>query len=53
MMIKDLKELEKLINSELNTKNNKTEIKHFHIYLETDKDDLIDICLFLKTNKQL
>ena len=46
----DLNNLEKKINSELSTKINKTEIKHNHIYLETDKDDLIDICLFLKTN---
>ena len=40
----------KKINSELNTKINKSEIKHNQIYIETDKDDLIDICLFLKTN---
>ena len=43
-------DLEKKINSELTTKINKTEIKYNQIYLETDKDDLIDICLFLKTN---
>ena len=48
--MKNLEDLEKKINSELTTKINKTEIKHNHIYLETDKDDLIDICLFLKTN---
>ena len=46
----NLKDLEKKINSELTTKVKKTEIKHNQIYLETDKDDLIDICLFLKTN---
>ena len=44
----NLIDLEKKINSELTTKINKTEIKHNQIYLETDKDDLIDICLFLK-----
>jgi len=48
--MRNLEDLEKKINSELNTKINKTEIKHNQIYLETDKDDLIDICLFLKTN---
>ena len=48
--MKNLEDLEKKINSELTTKINKTEIKHNHIYLETDKDDLVDICLFLKTN---
>ena len=48
--MKNLVDLEKKINSELTTKINKTEIKHNQVYLETDKDDLIDICLFLKTN---
>jgi len=43
--------LEKKINSELNTKINKTEIKHNQIYIEIDKDDLFDVILFLKTNK--
>ena len=50
--MKNLEDLEKKINSELTTKINKTEIKHNQIYLETDKEDLVDICLFLKTNKQ-
>ena len=44
-------DLEKKINSELNTKINKSEIKHDQIYLEIDKEDLIDVILFLKTNK--
>ena len=48
--MKNLEDLEKKINSELATKINNTKIKHNQIYLETDKDDLIDICLFLKTN---
>ena len=48
--MRNLEDLEKKINSELNTKINKTEIKHNQIYLETDKEDLVDICLFLKTN---
>tara|TARA_B100000963_G_scaffold248505_1_gene217625 strand:+ start:375 stop:980 length:606 start_codon:yes stop_codon:yes gene_type:complete len=50
--MRNLEDLEKKINSELTTKINKTEIKHNQIYLETDKDDLIDICLFLKTNNE-
>ena len=49
--MKNLEDLEKKINSELTTKIKKTEIKHNQIYLETDKDDLVDVCLFLKTNK--
>ena len=47
----DLNNLEKKINSELSTKINKTEIKHNQIYVEIDKDDLIDVTLFIKTNK--
>ena len=45
-----LEDLEKKINSELTTKINNSEIKHNQIYLETDKDDFLDIILFLKTN---
>tara|TARA_B100001063_G_C16489469_1_gene416661 strand:- start:22 stop:627 length:606 start_codon:yes stop_codon:yes gene_type:complete len=47
----NLDNLEKKINSELATKINKTEIKYNQIYIEIDKDDLIDVVLFLKTNK--
>ena len=49
--MKSLVDLEKKINSELNTKINQTEIKHNQIYVEIDKEDLIDVILFLKTNK--
>ena len=48
----NLEDLEKKLNSELTTKINKSEIKHNQIYLETDKDDLIDVSLFLKTNSE-
>ena len=48
--MKNLEDLEKKINSELTTKINKTEIKHNQIYVDTERDYLIDICLFLKTN---
>ena len=47
----NLNDLEKKINSELGTKINKTEIKHNQIYVDIDKDDLIDVILFIKTNK--
>ena len=46
-----LQDLEKKINSELTTKINKTEIKHDHLYINIDKDDLIDVILFIKTNQ--
>ena len=48
--MQNLIDLEKKINSELPTKINKSEIRHNQIYLETDKEDLIDVVLFLKTN---
>ena len=43
--------LEKKINSELSTKINSSKIKHNHLYLNIDANDLVDITLFLKTNK--
>ncbi len=47
----NLIDLEKKINSELGTKINTSEIKHNQIYLEIDSEDLIDVVLFIKTNK--
>ena len=49
--MKNLEDLEKKINSELTTKINNSEIKHNQIYIEIDKDDIIDVTLFLKTNQ--
>ena len=46
-----LTDLEKKINSELTTKINSTGIKHNQLYVEIDKEDLIDVILFIKTNK--
>ena len=46
-----LKDLEKLINSELSTKIKGSKIKHNQIYLKISDVDLIDVMLFLKTNK--
>ena len=42
----NLIDLEKKINSELATKIKKTQINHDQIYLEIDKEDLIDVTLF-------
>ena len=50
--MKNLEDLEKKINSGLTTKINKTEIKYQQIYIEINKDDLIDVVLFLKTNQE-
>ena len=47
----DLINLEKKINSELTTKIKNTKIKHNQIYVEIDKEDLIEVVLFIKTNK--
>ena len=44
--MKTLVELEKKINSELTTKINNSEIKHNQLYLEIDKEDIIDVTLF-------
>ena len=51
--MKNLTDLEKKINSELTTKINKTEIKHNQIYIEIDKDDLMEVTLFIKSNKDM
>ena len=49
----NLEDLEKKINSELTTKINNTDIKHGQLYIEIDKDDLIDVTLFIKQIKIL
>ena len=49
--MKNLIDLEKKINSELGTKINNTQIKHNQLYVEIDKEDLNDVALFIKTNK--
>ena len=46
-----LKDLEKFINSELSTKIKSSKVKHNQIYLNISNEDLIDVILFLKTNK--
>ena len=47
----NLLDSEKKINSELTTNINLTKIKHNQLYVEIDKEDLIEVTLFLKTNK--
>ena len=47
----DLNNLEKKINSELTTKIVQSKISHNQLYIDINKDDLIDVILFLKTNK--
>ena len=46
-----LADLEKKINSELTTKINDSKIVHEQLYLSIDNEDLLDVILFLKTNK--
>jgi len=45
-----LNNLEKKINSELNTKINNSKIEHQQLVLNIDSQDLLDVVLFLKTN---
>ena len=47
----NLTDLEKKINSELTTKIKKSEIRHDHLYVNIDSDDLIDVTLFIKSNE--
>ena len=47
----NLEDLEKKINSELNTKIKESKINHNQLYLDIEADDLIDVCMFVKTNK--
>ena len=50
--MKNLKDLEKFINSELASKINNSFIKHDNIYLSIDHDELIEVITFLKTNNE-
>jgi NADH-quinone oxidoreductase subunit C len=47
----NLKDLEKKINSELTTKIKKSEIRHEQLYVDIDREDLIDVTSFFKSNK--
>ena len=50
--MKNLTDLEKKVNLELNTKINFSRIKHEHLYLNINSENLIDVAIFLKTNKE-
>jgi len=47
----NLIDLEKKINSELTTKIKGSEIRHDQLYIKIDSEDLIDVTLFIKSNK--
>ena len=47
----NLIDLEKKINSELTTKIKTSEIKHEQLYLTIEGKDIIDVSLFIKSNK--
>ena len=47
----NLKDLEKKINSELTTKIKDSKIKHNQLYITINSEDLLDVVLLLKTNK--
>ena len=50
--MKNLNDLEKKVNLELNTKINVSIIKHEQLYLNINSENLIDVVIFLKTNKE-
>ena len=50
-MSKNLKSLEKLINSELSSKVQNSSIKHDELLIEINENDLIDVVQFLKSDE--
>ncbi len=48
--MKNLEDLEKIINSELTSKVKNSKIKHNQIYLAIEENDLINVIMFLKNN---
>ena len=49
----NLEGLEKKINSELTTKIKESKIKHNQLYVTINSEDLLDVILLLKTNKNI
>ena len=47
----NLIDLEQKINSELTTKIKKSEIKHSQLYINIESKDIIEVSLFIKSNK--
>ena len=50
--MQNIQDLEKILNSELNTKIKSSLIKHNQIYLKIDEANLTEVILFLKTNSK-
>ena len=50
--MQNIQDLEKILNSELNTKIISSNIKHNQIYLKIEEKKLIEVILFLKTNSK-
>ena len=50
MILKDIQKLEKLVNSELANKVQKSSIDFEELTIETNSDDLVDVITFLKLN---
>ena len=48
-----LEDLEKKINSELTTKIKESKIKHNQLYVTINSEDLLDVILLLKNNKNI
>ena len=51
--MKNLENLEKIINSELTSKVKSSKIKHNQIYLNIEESELINVTMFLKNNGNL
>ena len=49
----NLEDLEKKINSELTTKIKESKIKHNQLYVTINSEELLDVILLLKTNKNI
>ena len=49
----NLEDLEKKINSELTTKIKESKIKHNQLYVTINSEDLLDVILLIKTNKNI
>ena len=49
----NLEDLEKKINSELTTKIKESNVKHNQLYVTINSEDLLDVILLLKTNKNI
>ena len=49
----NLEDLEKKINSELTTKIQESKIKHNQLYVTINPEDLLDVILLLKANKNI